>query len=609
MAAMSPDKASVPPEAQEAVSVDSPSRLPASLDVGAPEMLALMAELSEEINASLDLDEVLAKAAAFIRRLIDYEVFAILLVDEERNDLYFRFSIGHRPEVVQNWRVPIGRGITGTAAATGRPLLVPDVREDPRYINALDSTRSELAVPLMVKGKCIGVLDIQSPHVNAFHPDHLTVLSLLATRLAIAIDNARLFEATRRQAETLLLLHEVARQASEVLEPEELLRRAAQLVKQVIDYQIFSLLLYDPEQKVFRHSVSVKFGQDVQERSVVPEGQGIVGLAARRRQPVLVPDVTRNPHYIRVNPETRSELAVPLISRNRVIGVIDLESPQPNYFTATHVQALSILAAHLAVAIENAQLYARVTRAEARMERELQAARAMQAALLPEVPAEDYGLDIAARYVSARELGGDIYDFRRYGPQSLAVALGDVSGKGAGAALYGAVAIGIFRSLAPLKLPPARMLRAMNRPLSERRIEGWYMTLCVATWHRGRRQLRVANAGQTQPLVVHAGQVGQLPLTGFPLGLGFSDAPYEELSLDLHSGDWVIFYSDGIVETMTTAGQLFGTERLRALVAEASAQPGLSADGMADRILAEVALASGSAAPADDRTLIVLKVK
>lgn len=572
------------------------------------EALTLVAEVGQEINASLDLDEVLAKVAAFVKRVIDdYEFFAILLVDETRGDLYFRFNIGHRPEVVNNWRIPLGQGITGAAASSRRAIRVKDVRSDPRYISALDSVRSEMAVPLLFKGKAVGVLDIQSRKLDAFTRSEQSVLDLMASRIALAIENARLYERTRRQAETLLLLHEVARQAGELLDTQEVMRRAAELVKQLIDYQIFNILLFDPDRKALRASITMKFGRNVQEHLLVPAGQGIVGMAAERRRPIVVPDVDENPRYIRVNPETRSAMAVPLIVKNGVIGVLNLESPQVDYFTADHAQALSILAAHLAVAIENARLYERVTRHEARMERELQAARVIQGALMPEIPVEDYGLEIATRYVSARELGGDLYDFRRYGSQELGIALGDVSGKGTAAALYGAAAIGIFRSLVPGKPSPAKMLGSMNRILNDHKIEARFMTFCFATWHRSRRRLRIANAGQSQPLLVKDGHVHRIHLAGFPLGLGLDDQPYDEKTLQLRSGDLVVFYSDGIVETMRADGQEYGTERFENLLREIVGD--LSVDEIAGRILEEVDRFAGGLPPGDDRTVVVLRVK
>src|ERR1041385_6840819 len=135
------------------------------------EVLATLAEIGEEVNASLELDEVLARTAALIKKHIDYEIFGVLLVEEGGAAIKHRFAIGYPPDLAANLRIPIGQGITGTAAATGHPVRVSDVANDPRYINAIDSVRSELAVPLMIQGKCIGVLDIQSNHVNYFTRD------------------------------------------------------------------------------------------------------------------------------------------------------------------------------------------------------------------------------------------------------------------------------------------------------------------------------------------------------------------------------------------------------------------------------------------------------
>jgi sigma-B regulation protein RsbU (phosphoserine phosphatase) len=569
------------------------------------EVLATLSEIGEEVNASLDLDEVLSHTALLIKRHIDYEFFGVLLLDETGSYLTHRFAIGYPPGLAENLRIPVGQGITGTAVSTGQPVRVSDTSQDPRYINAIESVKSELAVPLLFRGKCVGVLDIQSRHLNYFTKDQQRIVTLLASRLVVAIENARLFQKVRTQAETLLVLNEVSREISSILDVEELLRRAAELVKRVIDYQIVSIMLYDEEQKVFRHRLDVKHGQRVQGKLRVAATEGIVGAAATLREPVLVPDVATDPRYLMVNPETRSELAIPMIFKGKVIGVLDLESTQLHYFTEEHVQTLTILAANLAVSLENARLYEQVARDEARMERDLQAAKRIQGALLRPVPADDYGLDVAARYLSAREVCGDLYDFLRYGPQQLGIALGDVSGKGTAAALYGAVSIGIMRSLAPQKLQPAEMLRQMNQLVGERRIEGRFMTACFATWQKGRQKLRVANAGQSQPLLYKDGRCDRIELTGFPLGI-FEDVTYDEWGVTLETGDILVFHSDGIAETYNSEGQLFGNERLRKLIEQ---HHEITAAEMADRVLNEVDWFSQSAPLSDDRTLVVMKVK
>jgi len=152
----------------------------------------------------------------------------------------------------------------------------------------------------------------------------------------------------------------------------------------------------------------------------VAVSEGIVGAAATLKAPVRVPDVSADPRYLMVNPETRSELAIPMIHKGQVIGVLDLESPQLNYFTEDHVQTLSILAANLAVSLENARLYEKLARDEARLERDLQAAKRIQGALLQPVPSEDYGLDMAARYLSAEKCAATCTNFCAMDPSNLA---------------------------------------------------------------------------------------------------------------------------------------------------------------------------------------------
>ncbi|MGA7795879.1 MAG: GAF domain-containing SpoIIE family protein phosphatase [Candidatus Acidiferrales bacterium] len=581
-----------------------PAQAPSPLNVPA-EVLATLVEIGEEINSSLDLDEVLRKTAALVKRLIDYEIFSVLLVDESMHRLYHRFTIGYGEEAGKDWVIPIGQGITGTAAATGRAVRVPDVREDPRYINIIDSVRSEMVIPLMVKGQAIGVLDIQSTQVDYFTRDQQSVLTLMASRLAIAIENARLFERVRSQADTLLVLNDVGREANSILAVEELLRRAAELVKRVINYQILGILLYDESANLYRHRLDVKYGQSAQGKLRVTPHEGIVGAAIATELPVRVPDVTLDSRYIMINPETRSELAIPMIHQGRVVGVLDLESPQVNYFTEDHEQTLMILAAHLAVSLENARLYEKLAKDEARMERELTAAQRLQTALLRPVPDTDYGLDITARIHSAREVCGDLYDFLSYGTQQLGVALGDVSGKGSAAALYGAVATGILRSLSPHKLQPAELLRQLNQLVCDRRVEGRYMTICFATWQKGRHKLRLANAGQTQPLLWKDGHVEQINLTGFPIGI-FDDATYEEWSVSLTSGDILLFFSDGLTEASNREGKFFGTGRIKELL-EANAH--MNSSELADRLLEEVEKFTQGGAITDDRTLVVMKVK
>jgi sigma-B regulation protein RsbU (phosphoserine phosphatase) len=225
--------------------------------------------------------------------------------------------------------------------------------------------------------------------------------------------------------------------------------------------------------------------------------------------------------------------------------------------------------------------------------------------LLRPVPTEDFGVDLAARIFSAREVCGDLYDFLRYGPTRVGFGLGDVSGKGSAAALYGAVAIGILRSIAPQKLLPAELLRQLNQLICERRIEGRFMTFCFATWRKPTRKLRIANAGQTQPLLYRNGHCEQVKLVGFPLGI-YDDVTYEESVMNLDPGDILLFHSDGLSEATDPEGNFFGIPRIAALIEQNAAR---TADQIADRLLAKVHDFTRGMAITDDRTLVVMKVR
>src|SRR5262249_911763 len=214
----------------------------------------------------------------------------------------------------------------------------------------------------------------------------------------------------------------------------------------------------------------------------IPLGKGLVGAAAQTRSAVLVPDVTKDPRYVRLNPETRSELAVPLIYKGNVIGVLDLEHTRRGFFTEDHQRTITTLAAQVAIAIENARLYEEIARQERRLERDLSLARELQFRLLPQVLPKLENLEVAAKFSPARAIGGDLYDFVTYSLGRLGIAIGDVSGKGAPAAIYAALVSGILRSHAPVEPGPAEMLTAINHSLAERRIEGQFVSIIYAVW-------------------------------------------------------------------------------------------------------------------------------
>ena len=569
------------------------------------ELLTLLLEVSEQISSTLDLEELMARIAAIVKRAIDYEVFAILLLNEKTQELRIRFSVGHPEEVVRNLRVKVGEGIVGRAAQERRSVLVNDVRKDPAYIESIPSVRSELAVPLIAKNRVVGVIDLEAPWPDFFTERHQSLLELLASRMALSVVNARLYRRTLRQARTLQLLNEISRELSSVLVLKDLLRRIGTLTKRLIDYRRFGILLFDEQTQSLNAVISMKEDEWMPDKCTVALDRGIVGAAARERKTLLVPDVTKDPRYIAVNPDTRSEMAVPLIYRDRVIGVVDLESPRPAYFTEEHIRIFTTLAPQIAIAIENSRLYERVLRSEARRERDLERAREIQRHMMPALCPVIPGLEICVRFQPARELGGDLYDFILYGKDRHVLAVGDVSGKGAPAALYGAMVNGILRSLAREKLSPPDLLRKLNLTLLERRIEGHFITLTYAVWEAKAKTLRLSNSGMPLPLLLRGGQIRSIRVEGVPLGL-LENTEYQETAVTLESGDLVAFFSDGLVEATDPQEEDFSIRRLEGILREHGKRP---VSEIIDVIFAELARFEAGRPQRDDQTLLLFRVR
>jgi sigma-B regulation protein RsbU (phosphoserine phosphatase) len=610
-AAAAPADATKPGSARNA-SGKFPAVLPSTLTASdgalvpiSPAQQQFLLQLAEALNTTLDLDTLMHRVAQLVRAVLDYRIFAILLVNERSQELRMRFQIGHSAEA-ERLRIPIGKGVVGEAAEKRQPVLVRDVSEIDNYIVANPNVRSELAVPLITRNRVIGVIDIQSEQVDYFQPEHLRLLELTASRVATAIENARLYTRVARQANTLAVLNEISREITSILDLDQLLIRIGELLHRVIDYRMYSILLLNEKKQVLEHRLSVRYGVVEHFGTDVSINEGLVGAAAREGHPVLASDVQKDPRYRMLNPETRSELAVPLVYKGKTVGVLDLEHTRRHYFNEEHVRTLHTLASQIAVSIENARLYQRVAQEEQRMERDLAMAREVQLRLLPAKVPELKNADFAARFLPARSIGGDLYDFLDYGDGKMAVVLGDVSGKAAPAALYAALVSGIMRSQAANQPSPAAMLAYINEALRERRLDSQYVTMLYALWDDNQRTLQIANAGAVQPLFVR-GQEPPLTLqaAGFPLGL-FPDVTYEEFSVSTQPGDSLVFFSDGIVDAENPQEDMFGNDRLEAVLNKNRRR---NAGQIADAVLTAVTAFQSGRERFDDETIVAIKVR
>jgi sigma-B regulation protein RsbU (phosphoserine phosphatase) len=571
-----------------------------------PPFDSYLLEVADAVNTTLDLNTLLQRVAEMLKRIIDYEIFAILLLNEKTQELRIRFQVGHPPEVAERIVIKVGQGVTGQAVQRREAVLVNDLATEQNVINFTPGVHSELAVPLIAKNKVIGVLDVEAAKPNAFNEEHKRLLMLFASRIAVGIENARLYTRVSRQAKQLTLLTEISRELTSILQLDQLLKRVADLLTRIIDYEMFSILLLDPTGQLLQHRFSLRFKESVHLKHEIPIGQGLVGYAAQSGQAVLVPDVSKDPRYIMANPETRSELCVPLIYKEKVIGVLDIEHTRRGYFNDDHVRIMTTMAAQVAIAIENATLYERIARQEKRLEQDLALARELQFRLLPQKRPSLKNAEVAARFSPARQIGGDLYDFLKYsGRGVIGIAVGDVSGKGAPAAIYAGLVSGTTSSHAIDEPSAAQMLEAVNLSLSERPIEAQYVSMIYAVWHDNDRALQVANSGLPSPLRISEDRAEEIPVAGIPLGL-FATADYDERNLRARPGDVFLFFTDGITDATSSRGNMFGRGRLEKVAIKNAHR---TADEIAEAIFRAVSDHAKGMDAFDDLTIVVLKVK
>ena len=314
--------------------------------------VAILYDASQAVLSTFELDKVLEQILGIVRDYFHLQSAAILLIDDE-NRLYARKHFGPGEIEDADARLPVGQGITGTAAQKKRPIYVRDVTKDPRYIPFVKSTRSELAIPLMIRDEVVGVLDCQADQVNFFDGETIDLLTLFSTQAAIALENARLYSLEQKRRAQLEAINAIARQTTAVLDREELLRKVCSLLLHSFDIDHVALTLIENDKLIVAaHEGKLTPAMPVGEAMGINEG--ISGRALESGRAVVVQDVAADAGYLPGFAETRSEMCLPLITFGKKLGVMCLESAQAGAFQQADIQPLESVADIVATAIQNA---------------------------------------------------------------------------------------------------------------------------------------------------------------------------------------------------------------------------------------------------------------
>lgn len=757
--------------------------------------LAAVSDVGRRLTSILDLDQLLEQVVELIRARFGYYHVQIFAIERGSKHAVFVASSGHG--LNQKWRqeertMLIGReGIIGWVAEHAEPLLANDVSTEPRYVpddpRLLPDTRAELAVPMIVEGEIVGVLDVQSDELDAFDRDDIFVIRTLADQVAVAVNSARAYEAQRVEAWVTTVMLQVAEATSQVDDVQDVLDAAVRVTAMLAGVESVVIWLWDEEKATFEVGASFGLSEtdaqpvalslrgrpedfeafealrstraprtldaatepgadpeapglalfgDVQTVALLPmlnkgEVFGILGAgfreargqhmddrrlamlggiahqiaaavdnsrltamreeeawtstvllqvaeairrlqpvditleqvtrlapaltgvdrcvalliddagdfrahtvqgqrpglaeayrdavirpgelpllddACRSGQPIFVDDAEDNP---RVPPAWRTQygsrtiLVVPLLVADEPIGALladDVDSA--HMFSPRRVRILVGIANQAAIAIENARL--QLQEAErARLMRELELAQEIQKTLLPQSAPDVPGYEVAYRWRSAREIGGDFFDFIRLDPQRIGLVIADVSDKGIPAALYMMFARTIMRAVAFSGRDPAPALQRANQLILSDSTSDMFVTAHYGVLDAQSHRLAYSSAGHNLALHVPAAgaRIDELTTTGLALGI-IDDVEYGQKAIDLAEGDVVLFYTDGAIDTLNAAGEEFGNDRLAALLAEHRAG---SAESIAAAIDAAVRDWSAGQAQYDDFTLIVIK--
>lgn len=577
------------------------------------EQLLAISKVSRDVAAILDLKTLFARTVKLIQDAFGYYHVSIFTVDPERQRVIFQASSS--PFIQQRGEeLAWGEGIIGRVAMTGQSALVNDVHRDTRYVPDRDlaETHSEMAVPLKVEQRVLGILDIQADRLNAFTEQDLFVMETLASQIAIAIEDSNLYQAQQEQAWVSTALLQVAEAVAQMATPQEILQTMVRLTLMLTGVDRSVIFLWSEEKQAFIISESAGLAPEYR-RAL--EGQNLTCEAiplferVRRGGQIVMGRSAELAHFLPPPWDGESGegqlIALPLRIKGELIGIMTAEDLDGDArFAPYHRAILTGIANDVSLALENARLYQQTLQQE-RLQRELELARSIQQSFLPECCPLIPGWQLALEWHAARGVSGDYYDFIHLDPQRLGLLVADVSDKGMAAALYMALSRTVVRAVATTTRSPAEALLRVNRILLESSRSGMFVSMFYSILDLETGFLTYARAGHNPPLLIRAADrsIASLDAPGAILGV-LEHPQIAEDSIRLAPGDVLVAYTDGVTESPNARQEEFGEERLRQVVARA---PEYSAHDLVERVKDAVRAFTGEGAPFDDFTLLVLK--
>jgi len=469
----------------------------------------------------------------------------------------------------------------------------------------------QLKVPILIKGEESGWL------VGRFRPKDrdqgakvLQLLSrLIAERIYTEFELNSLSEEVLSKYEEINLLFDITEDLGAIFDINQIYDRVLDKTMEALGVERASIMVLDDKGEKLTLVAARGLPQQTIGGFSLKVGEGISGMVIQRGEPLLVEDVSKLPQALVNKSDIISApmICSPMQVKGKKIGVINATHKiSGKMFTTGDLKLLSAIASMAAVSIYNSRLVEALKDSE-RMKRELEIAESIQKGLLPRQVPRVEGVELAGRCQSAKNVGGDYYDFLQGEDGSLGIIIADVSGHNVGSALMMAIARSVLRSEFLRNGSPAEMLTAANRILfPDMDAAGLFLTLFIANYNPNSKVLRFANAGHNPPFLYRLIKDTFLPLDTEGMVIGVvEEMGFEERQINLHRGDILVFYTDGLIEAVDSKGNRFGIERLRSLVRRNSDIP---AEEILNKIYAEVSQYSRDMDQYDDITTVIMKV-
>lgn len=559
---------------------------------------------SDSYHARTHFNDLLRAATRHCRRLVGARVARIWILRRGGRRLVARDFREDPAAAPEERRTPRGEGLAGWAVTHQQSLRLDADDPRPDLRGPVEPFESALVLPLFRRGEVFGAIEcLDKEGGGGFTDADFDRLEVASEHVAFALDNALLLQETERRALEKDVLLDVARTISTPLDLDEVIEAIFKSLHEVVDFDAAAIFLVNRRTQALERVSEMGYPAGSDEAFQLQVGQGIVGWVAKTGESVIVPDVRNDPRYFAARPETRSELAAPLVLEGRTIGVFNLESDLEDAYHEGHLEIVRAFAAQAAVAIERARL-TRELLERRHLEKELAIAREIQLTFLPKSNPVVPGYDIAGTTRPHAEVGGDYYDFIRVDETRIGIAIADVAGKGIPAALLMAG----FRMSLVAEIRNEFALRAIMRKVNSLVFESTdrnrFITAFYGVLDFRNRVFTFSNAGHNPPSLLRGdGSVVQLVDGGVALGV-MAQAHYEERPIAVRPGDLLVMYTDGVSEAESEAGELFGPRRVEESALKRSAQ---SAQEIVEGIVSDVLEWTGSRGQNDDLTLIVIK--